>query len=39
MCSFLKPFNKLAARVLSDPKPLGLRSRGFKSDKTLLLVY
>ena len=37
--SFLKPFNKLAARVLSGPKPLGLRPRGFKPDKTLLLVY
>ena len=29
MGSFLKPFNKIAARVLS----------GFKPDKTLLLVY
>ena len=37
--SFLKPFNKLAARILSGLKPHGLRPRDFKPDKTLLLVY
>ena len=39
LMEFLKPFNKLANRVLSSLKPLGLRPRGFKLDKTLLLVY
>ena len=41
--SFLKLFNKLAARVLSRPahvlSNLRLRAHGFKPDKTLLLVY
>ena len=35
----LKPFNELAKRVLSGLKPLALRARGFKPDKTLSLVY
>jgi hypothetical protein len=36
---FLKPFNKLAGRVLLGLKPLALRARAFKPNKTLLLVY
>ena len=36
--SFLKPFNKLAIRVLSSIKHLAIASC-FKPDKTLLLVY
>ena len=31
----MKLFNKLAAHVLSDPKPI--RLRGFEPDKTMLL--
>jgi hypothetical protein len=37
--SCLKPFNKRAGRVLLGVKPLALRARGFKPNKTLLLVY
>jgi hypothetical protein len=37
--SCLKPFNKLAGRVLLGLKPLALRACGFKPNKTLLLVY
>jgi hypothetical protein len=37
MQTFLKPFKKLAGRVLGL-KPLALRARGFKPNKTLLLV-
>ena len=36
--SFLKPFNKLAVRVLSGIKHSAITSC-FKPDKTLLLVY
>ena len=40
MQKFLKPFKKLAGRrVLLDLKPLALRARGFKPNKTLLLVF
>jgi hypothetical protein len=35
----LKPFNKLVGRVLLGLKPLPLRARDFKPNKTLLLVY
>jgi hypothetical protein len=36
MQTFLKPFKKLAGRVLLGLK---LRARGFKPNKTLLLVF
>jgi hypothetical protein len=36
MQTFLKPFKKLAGRVLLGLKPL---ARGFKPNKTLLLVF
>jgi hypothetical protein len=39
MQTFLKPFKKLAGRVLLGLKPLALRARGFKPNKTLLLVF
>jgi hypothetical protein len=43
MQTFLKPFKKLAGRVLlglkQGLKPLALRARGFKPNKTLLLVF
>jgi hypothetical protein len=45
MQTFLKPFKKLAGRVLlglkkrPGLKPLALRARGFKPNKTLLLVF
>ena len=39
MQTFLKPFKKLAGRVLLGLKPLALRVRGFKPNKTLLLVF
>ena len=39
MQTFLKPFKKLAGRVLLAVKPLALRARGFKPNKTLLLVF
>jgi hypothetical protein len=45
MQTFLKPFKKLAGRVLlglkqgACLKPLALRARGFKPNKTLLLVF
>ena len=35
MQTFLKPFKKLAGRVLLGLKPLALRARGFKPNKTL----
>ena len=35
---YLKPFKKLAARVLSGQKP-SATPRGFKPDKTLLLGF
>jgi hypothetical protein len=35
----LKPFKQLAGRVLLGLKPLVLRARGFKPNKTLLLVF
>ena len=34
MQTFLKPFKKLAGRVLLGLKPLALRARGFKPNKT-----
>ena len=37
MQTFLKPFKKLAGRVLLGLKPLALRARGFKPNKTLLM--
>ena len=39
MQTFLKPFKKLADRVLLGLKPLALRARSFKPNKTLLLVF
>jgi hypothetical protein len=39
MQMFLKSFKKLAGRVLFGLKPLALRARGFKPNKTLLLVF
>jgi hypothetical protein len=39
MQTFLKSFKKLAGRVLLGLKPLTLRARGFKPNKTLLLVF
>jgi hypothetical protein len=39
MQTFLKPFKKLVDRVLLGLKPLALRARGFKPNKTLLLVF
>ena len=39
MQTFLKPFKKLAGRVLLGLKPLALRARGFKPNKTLLLGF
>ena len=39
MQTFLKPFKKLAGRVLLGLKPLALRTHGFKPNKTLLLVF
>jgi hypothetical protein len=39
MQTFLKPFKKLAGRVLLRLKPLALRARGLKPNKTLLLVF
>jgi hypothetical protein len=39
MQTFLKPFKKLASRVLLGLKPLALRARDFKPNKTLLLVF
>ena len=39
MQTFLKSFKKLAGRVLLVLKPLALRARGFKPNKTLLLVF
>jgi hypothetical protein len=40
MQTFLKPFKtELAGRVLLGLKPLALRARGFKPNKTLLLVF
>jgi hypothetical protein len=36
MQTFLKPFKKLAGRVLLGLKPLALRARGFKPNTTLL---
>jgi hypothetical protein len=43
MQTFLKPFKKLAGRVLlglkPGLKPLALRARGFKPNKTFLLVF
>jgi hypothetical protein len=40
MQTFLKPFiKKLAGRVLLGLKPLALRARGFKPNKTLMLVF
>jgi hypothetical protein len=42
MQTFLKPFKKLAGRVLLGVKPLALHARGFKpnkDNKTLLLVF
>jgi hypothetical protein len=39
MQTFLKPFKKLAGRVLLGLKPLALRARVFKPNKTLLLVF
>ena len=40
MKTFLKPFKKLAGRVLLGLKPLALRARGFNpANKTLLLVF
>jgi hypothetical protein len=40
MQTFLKPFKKLAGRVLLlGLKPLALRARGLKPNKTLLLVF
>ena len=35
MQTFLKPFKKLAGRVLLGLKLLALRARGFKPNKTL----
>jgi hypothetical protein len=39
MQTFLKKIKKLAGRVLLGLKPLALRARGFKPNKTLLLVF
>ena len=39
MQTFLKPFKKLADRVLLGLKPLALRARGFKPNKTLRVVF
>jgi hypothetical protein len=39
MQTFLKSFKKRAGRVLLSLKPLALRARGFKPNKTLLLVF
>jgi hypothetical protein len=39
MQTFLKAFKKLAGRVLLGLKALALRARGFKPNKTLLLVF
>ena len=39
MQMFFKSFKKLAGRVLLGIKPLALRARGFKPNKTLLLVF
>jgi hypothetical protein len=39
MQTFLKSFKKLAGRVLLGLKLLALRARGFKPNKTLLLVF
>ena len=39
MQMFWKSFKKLAVRVLLGLKPLALRARGFKPNKTLLLVF
>ena len=39
MQTFLKPFKKLTGRVLLGLKQLALRARGFKPNKTLLLVF
>jgi hypothetical protein len=41
MQTFLKPFKILAGRFLLGLKqePLALRARGFKPNKTLLLVF
>jgi hypothetical protein len=39
MQTFLKPFKKLAGRDLLGLKTLALRARGFKPNKTLLLVF
>jgi hypothetical protein len=39
MQTFLKPFKKLAGRGLLGLKPPALRARGFKPNKTLLLVF
>jgi hypothetical protein len=39
MQMFLKSFKKLAGRVLLGVKQLALRARGFKPNKTLLLVF
>jgi hypothetical protein len=39
MQTFLKPFKKLAGRVLLGLKPLALRARGFKPNKTLVLLF
>jgi hypothetical protein len=39
MQTFLKPFKKLSGRVLLGPTPRALRARGFKPNKTLLLVF
>jgi hypothetical protein len=39
MQMFLKPFKKLAGRVLLGLKPIAVRARGFKPNKTLLLFF
>jgi hypothetical protein len=39
MQTFLKPFKKLAGRVLLGLKPLGLRACVFKPNKTLMLAF